>query len=93
MLQREFPTFVLSVSDLSVSSGNFKFDTEDDKLKLVLQKVDDYCIPKKNTTFERHKFFTCVKKSHETLNTYENNCARRRSTESNHTLPCGRKHK
>ena len=37
----------------------FKFnDEEKDKLQVLLQKFDDYFIPKQNLTYERYKFLT-----------------------------------
>jgi hypothetical protein len=38
----------------------FEFENAGDKLKLkpVLKKLEEYCNPRSNTTFERHKFFT-----------------------------------
>ena len=38
----------------------FEFENAGDKLKLkpVLKKFEEYCNPRSNTTFERHKFFT-----------------------------------
>ena len=29
------------------------------KFKVVVQKFQDYCSPRKNITFMQHKFFTC----------------------------------
>ena len=29
------------------------------KFKVVVQKFQDYCSPRKNITFMRHNFFTC----------------------------------
>ena len=38
----------------------FEFENTAGKLKLkaVLKKFEEYCNPRGNTTFERHKFFT-----------------------------------
>ena len=38
------------------------FDEEDDRLKLaiILEKIEEYCNPRKNITYEMYKFFTCV---------------------------------
>lgn len=52
--------------------NNFQFQALDDKMKLdkILEKFEEYCIPKRNVTFERHKFFTCVQKTGETVDQY-----------------------
>lgn len=52
--------------------NNFAFANVDDNMKLeqILQKFDDYCNPKKNQTYERHKFFTCKQKADEKIDTY-----------------------
>ena len=54
--------------------NNFKWESEDDKYKYekVKKQFDDYCTPRKNETYERHKFFTCTKKSSETFDAYVN---------------------
>ncbi len=53
--------------------NNFDFTAGDElKLDKILQKFDDYCTPKKNTTYERHKFFTCGQKPGETIDQYVN---------------------
>lgn len=51
---------------------NFQFGNEDDKMKLdiILKKFEAYCIPKRNVTFERHRFFTCLQKPGETMDQY-----------------------
>ena len=38
----------------------FTFDSADDEMKLepVLNKLSEYCNPRKKVTFLRHKFFT-----------------------------------
>ncbi|KAL7849546.1 hypothetical protein SRHO_G00211690 [Serrasalmus rhombeus] len=42
--------------------NTFTFEDADDKYSLdkIVQKFEEYCNPKKNTTYERYKFFTCV---------------------------------
>lgn len=40
------------------------------KLKSVMEKFEDYCTPKKNITYCRHRFFTCVPKSDDTIDQY-----------------------
>lgn len=51
--------------------NNFVFE-EGDKMKLdkILQRFEAYCIPKRNVTYERHRFFTCVQKQGETIDQY-----------------------
>ena len=40
--------------------NTFQFEEGDDmKFNIVLQKFQEYCSPRKNITFMRHKFFTC----------------------------------
>ena len=39
-------------------------------LPTIVQKFETYCTPKKNTTYERHKFFTRNQKSDETIDQY-----------------------
>ena len=40
--------------------NTFQFeDGEKMKFKVVVQKFQDYCSPRKNITFMQHKFFTC----------------------------------
>lgn len=48
------------------------FANEDDKFKLdvIVGKFEGYCSPKKNVTFERHKFFTCSQKLDENIDQY-----------------------
>lgn len=52
--------------------NNFTFDAEDNKMELdkILKKFEDYCIPKRKVMFERHRFFTCVQKTGETIDQY-----------------------
>lgn len=40
----------------------FTFEEEEVKHKLtgIMTRFEDYCNPKKNITYERYKFFTCV---------------------------------
>ena len=42
--------------------NNFQFQDDADKMELdkILEKFEGYCIPKRNVTFERHRFFTCA---------------------------------
>lgn len=52
--------------------NNFTFATAGDKMKLdkIMEKFEAYCIPKRNVTFERHRFFTCVQKTGEIIDHY-----------------------
>lgn len=43
---------------------------EEFKLEKILEKFEAYCTPKRNTTYERHKFFTRVQRSDETIDQY-----------------------
>ncbi|MES9881309.1 MAG: hypothetical protein ABW185_10555 [Sedimenticola sp.] len=53
--------------------NNFDFQDGDElKLDKILKKFDDYCTPKKNTTYERHKFFTCNQNPRESIEQYVN---------------------
>lgn len=42
--------------------NTFTFEEDDDKQNLskIMEKFEEYCNPKKNITFERYTFFTCV---------------------------------
>ena len=35
-------------------------ETEQDKIELLIQKFEGYCTPRKNTTYERYVFNTCI---------------------------------
>ncbi|XP_030851255.1 uncharacterized protein K02A2.6-like [Strongylocentrotus purpuratus] len=49
----------------------FEEDTGDEmKLEKVLKKFENYCMPKRNVTFERHKFFTRSQHKNETTDQY-----------------------
>lgn len=51
--------------------NNFTFtDGDGMKLNKIMEKFEAYCIPKRNVTFERHRFFTCVQKTGETIDQY-----------------------
>lgn len=62
--------------------NNFTFATEADKMKLpkIMEKFEAYCIPKRNVTFERHRFFTCVQKMGENIDQYVNELRNRGKT-------------
>ena len=40
--------------------NTFTFEEDDDKMNfdILLKKLDEHCLPKKNVTLVRHKFFT-----------------------------------
>ena len=42
--------------------NKFAFDADADKMKPgeMIEKFDAYCIPERNVTFERHRFFMCT---------------------------------
>ena len=52
--------------------NTFTFASEGDELKLktVVEKFDEYCQPRKNITFLRHKFSTRKQKSSETFHDF-----------------------
>ena len=54
--------------------NNFTFTDENDKFKVdaIIAKFDEYCNPKKNETFERHKFFTRTQRAGETIEQFAN---------------------
>ncbi|XP_067687858.1 uncharacterized protein [Haliotis asinina] len=52
--------------------NTFHFESETDamRLKSILDKFEAYCIPKRNITFERHRFFTCSQREGEKIDQY-----------------------
>ena len=51
--------------------NTFQFgEGQEFELDTILEKFERYCTPKKNTTYERHKFFTRVQRSEETIDQY-----------------------
>ncbi|XP_060070509.1 uncharacterized protein K02A2.6-like [Ylistrum balloti] len=51
--------------------GTFNFGEEEkDKIEPLKQKLSEYCIPKKNETYERHVFNSRVQKSGETFDQF-----------------------
>ena len=62
--------------------NNFQFQDDANKMELdkILEKFEDYCIPKRNVTFERHRFFTCVQKTGETVDQYVTDLRNRSKT-------------
>ncbi len=38
----------------------------------IVEKLEQYCVPRKNITFERYKFFTCAQKQGQTVDQYVN---------------------
>ena len=49
--------------------NNFTFDNDEDKFKVdkFSEKFEAYYSPKRNTTCERHTFFTLMQKPDETI--------------------------
>ncbi len=51
--------------------NTFQFEEGDDmKFNIVLQKFQEYCSPRKNITFMRHKFFTCNQREGQTFDEF-----------------------
>ena len=50
------------------------------ELDKILEKFEDYCILKRNVTFERHRFFTWVQKTGETVDQYVTDLRNRSKT-------------
>ena len=50
--------------------NTFSLSTAEQKLDVLFQKFEDYCNPRRNITFERHKFFTCVQQPTESIDQY-----------------------
>lgn len=51
--------------------NNFTFEEgESLKLQPIMDQFEAFCIPKRNVTYERHRFFTCMQKSGETIDQY-----------------------
>ncbi len=51
--------------------NNFTFEEgESMKLQSIMDKFEAFCIPKRNVTYERHRFFTCMQRSGETIEQY-----------------------
>lgn len=51
--------------------NNFTFaDGAEMTLNKIMENFEAYCIPQRNTTFERHRFLTCVQKTGETIDQY-----------------------
>ena len=65
--------FLHCIGDAALQVYNtFEFPDENDKMKLkvVMKKFEDYCIPKRNVTYERYKFFNHTQQTHETIDQY-----------------------
>ena len=52
----------------------------EEKLDVLFQKFEEYCNPRRNITFERHKFFTCVQQPTEDIDQYVTELLTRAST-------------
>ena len=50
--------------------NTFSLSTAEQKLDILFRKFEDYCNPRRNITFERHKFFTCVQEPTESIDQY-----------------------
>ena len=50
--------------------NTFSLSTAEQKLDVLFQKFEDYCNPRRNITFERHKFLTCVQEPTESIDQY-----------------------
>ena len=50
--------------------NTFSLSTAEQKLDILFKKFEDYCNPRRNITFERHKFFTCVQEPTESIDQY-----------------------
>ena len=50
--------------------NTFSLSTVEQKLDIIFKKFEDYCNPRRNITFERHKFFTCVQEPTESIDQY-----------------------
>ena len=50
--------------------NTFSLSTAEQKIEVLFRKFEEYCNPRRNITFERHKFFTCVQESTENIDQY-----------------------
>ena len=50
--------------------NTFSLSTAEQKLDILFKKFEDYCNPRRNITFEQHKFFTCVQEPTESIDQY-----------------------
>lgn len=69
----QFALFFSIVGDRALKiNNNFVFDNDEDKdnLTVVLKKFNDYFMPDKNVTYERHKFFLREQKPGEKVDSY-----------------------
>ena len=64
--------FLHIIGDASLDIYNtFEFAQGDEmKLEKVMQKFEKYCMPKRNVTYERHKFFARSQHVNETIDQY-----------------------
>lgn len=61
------------LGDEGVSIFNtFRFEEgkSADKFEDVLERFNEYCIPRKNVVFERHKFFSCSQVEGQAIDSY-----------------------
>jgi hypothetical protein len=53
--------FLYTIGEALEIYDTFTFtETEQDKIEPLIQKFESYCTPRKNTTYERYIFNTCV---------------------------------
>ncbi|XP_062889910.1 uncharacterized protein LOC134338193 [Mobula hypostoma] len=61
--------------------NNFVFEDGDNfNLKLIMDRFEVFCIPKRNLTYERFKFFTCAQRATETIDQYVTELRKHRRT-------------
>ena len=55
--------------------NTFAFATDQEKMKLteIMEKMDEFCIPRKNIRFSRYKFFTCGQREGEPFDDFVTN--------------------
>ena len=60
--------------------NTFSLSPAKEKLDVLFRKFEEYCNPRRNITFERHKFFTCVQQPTENIDQYVTELRTRAST-------------
>ena len=60
--------------------NTFSLSPAEEKLDVLFRKFEEYCNPRRNITFERHKFFTCVQQPTENIDQYVTELRTRAST-------------
>ena len=57
--------------DTMVVYNHFTFENGDNwNLKAIIDKFEAFCIPERNVTYERYKFFTCKQKAGQTIDQF-----------------------